>query len=160
MEQFKEKDIELLQAIHDTMHHFITSDMQIQELPPSSAYERRLTHHVAKLYQIRTESVGEEERFVCLIRTEQSHIPENMEVIPGDNSNVIYDFGDQVFYAKPGVKVSLFSDGSIGVDHQNKRYLDSKVVTHGDFCIRKNCIVPVNPHDMPLISVDKSDVSS
>ena len=141
MKVLNENDMRLIQSIHETIKDFIASDKQMHELQPMPSFQRRMTHEVAEMYQVRTESVGEEERFICLIKTEQSHIPENIEVVPQESSKIIYDFGDQVFYAKPGTKVALFNDGTVGVHRQDKFCLDSKVITRGDFCIRKSQII-------------------
>ncbi len=140
MKPSNERDVQLLQSIHEAIKSFVISEAQMQELQPMPSFERRMVHEAARSYQVRTESVGEEERFICLIRTEQSHVPEHLEFGFKDSSNITYDFGDQIFYAKPNTQIALFGDGSVGV-HQGQPCLDSKIIVRGDFCIRKSRII-------------------
>ena len=122
--------------------YFMASEDKELELEPMNSYKRRLVHQVAKDFSLNTDSRGEEpNRFVCLIKTEDSKTP------AGKGSNPrLWDFGNQTFPVNPGedgVRLALKTDGSIELVMEGRQYnvLDEQLVTSTEIRIRKGKIV-------------------
>ncbi|MBF0288121.1 MAG: hypothetical protein HQM14_09915 [SAR324 cluster bacterium] len=133
------EDHEFLEEMHNTLQGFMQSDEEILELASMNSYRRRLVHKVASSFKLKSHSVGDEERFVCLTKTEDSKIPEKKAFSGGP----VHDFGMQTFYATPNTRIILRPDGSVGIPLKSERYapLDDRIVTTKEFRVRKNKIV-------------------
>ncbi len=139
-------DQEFLDGVRRKLVRLLESEEEMLELEPMNSYQRRLVHKLATTYGFKSQSVGETERFVCVIKTQESAIPQqDMNPAPGQ----IYDMGDQIFYAVPQTRVVLRADGSVGVVWKDNTLpnLDERVLPTGEFRIRKNQIVcPGDPN--------------
>ena len=69
---------EFVKNIDALITDFLSSNEEMIELEPMNGYYRRLAHKIGGLFKLNSHSVGEQdERFVCLIRTKESCIPDN-----------------------------------------------------------------------------------
>ena len=139
----KERQAKLFVSDLETrVKFFMSGDDKELELEPMNSYKRRLVHQVAKDFHLDTDSRGEEpNRFVCLIKTEDSKTPADK----GRNPR-LWDFGSQTFPINPGadgVRLALKTDGSIELVGEGRQYnvLDEQLVTAREIRIRKGKIV-------------------
>ena len=131
------EDQEFLNEINKDLEKFLKSEEEMLEFQPMNSYQRRLVHKAVTDFKLKSHSVGEKERFVCVIRTEDGAVPEQKS-----NSQKVHDFGMQTFHAAPNTHIILRSDGSFGIPLKSDRYapVDERVVDHA-FRIRNNKIV-------------------
>jgi len=121
--------------------YFMTAEDKELEFEPMNSFKRRLIHEVARPYNLETASRGEEpNRYVCLIKTKESKIPEKTSMPR------LWDFGNQTFPINPGkdgVQLVLKTDGSLelGDDENQRNVVDSRLVTAKEVRIRGGKIV-------------------
>lgn len=132
------EDQEFLEKIHHILKQFVESDEEMLEMEPMNSYQRRLVHKIVKDFKLKSASVGEEERFVCVTRTDKATVPD-MQFKPPQKT---HDYGMQTFFTAPNTRIILRSDGSFGMPLQAERYapLDERVVENA-FRIRQNKII-------------------
>ena len=132
------EDQDFINSIYQDLKEFIESDEAMLEFQPMNSYQRRLVHKLVTNFRLKSHSVGEEERFVCVVRTDDGIVP----ALGIDSSQRVYDHGMQTFYTAPGTRIVLRSDGSFGIPLKSERFaqLDERVVERA-FRIRKNKIV-------------------
>ena len=130
-----------LMELNQKILEFIESEEEMLELEPMNSYQRRLVHKLGILYSLASRSVGEKnERFVCLLRTEETHIP----AIPVSFTKEFnIDYGQEIFYAKSMETIFLRIDGSFGVylEGNEQPVLDERVIESGMFRIQNNRII-------------------
>ena len=77
-EDLSKEDEEFLRDLEIQIEKFIRSGEEVLKFAPMNGYRRRLIHRMGSIYQLTTQSVGEQsERFVCLVRTDKTSIPED-----------------------------------------------------------------------------------
>ena len=132
------EDQEFLEKIHARLTRFVESDEAMLEMEPMNAYQRRLVHKMVTDFKLKSTSVGEEERFVCVTRTPEARMPETKFKTLQSR----HDFGDQTFFVAPNTRIILRSDGSFGIPLKSERYapLDERMVESA-FRIRDSKIV-------------------
>ncbi len=132
------EDQEFLNSVYQDLKEFIESDEEMLEFQPMNSYRRRLVHKLVTDFRLKSHSVGDEDRFVCVLRTGESIVPEKGI----DPSRPLHDYGMQTFFTAPNTRVVLRSDGSFGIPLKAERFafLDERVVERA-FRIRKNRIV-------------------
>ena len=132
------EDQDFINSIYQDLKEFVESGEEMLEFQPMNSYQRRLVHKLVANFRLKSHSVGEEERFVCVVRTDDSLVPE-MEIDP---SQPVYDYGMQTYFTAPATRIVLRSDGSFGIPLKSERFalLDERMVERA-FRIRKNKIV-------------------
>ena len=132
------EDQDFLNSIYQDLKEFVESDEEMLEFQPMNSYQRRLVHKLVTNFRLKSHSVGEEDRFVCVVRTDDSIVPQSGM----GPSQSVYDHGMQTFFTAPNTRIVIRSDGSFGIPLKSERFalLDDRVVEQA-FRIRKNKIV-------------------
>lgn len=132
------EDQEFLEKIHTILTKFVESEEAMLEMQPMNSYQRRLVHKTVTDFKLKSTSVGEEERFVCVTRTSEATVPEMKFKTPQSR----HDFGSQTFFAAANTRIVLRPDGSFGVPLASERYapVDERMVENA-FRIRNSKIV-------------------
>lgn len=132
-------DYKFLDTIQERFTALMESNDEMLELEPMNSYQRRLVHKVASNFKLKSHSVGEEERYVCAVKTQESLIPEKKE----KKNQRIFDYGAQSFFALPETELILKTDGSIGILRKADRndFIDKRIIPTREFRIRQNKIV-------------------
>lgn len=130
-----------MQDIEARIQHFMGSDDTELSFEPMNSYKRRLVHQASKPFNLDTDSRGDEpERYVCLIKNENSKAPQGMKKAH------LWDFGTQGYSVNPGesgLHLALKADGSVEIYREADRHqvVDQKVVTGRQIRIRGGKIV-------------------
>ncbi len=131
------EDQEFLESLHKDLEKFLQADQEMLELPLMNSYQRRLVHKLVSEFKLKSHSVGDEERFVCVIKTEEGAVPEKKS----QPHQQVHDYGMQTFQVAPKTRIILRPDGSFGVPLKSDLTpLDDRIV-ESDFRIRNNKIV-------------------
>lgn len=141
-EEIKEKiDRDFQRELEMRIAYFLQSADEELELEPMNSYRRRITHNLAKKYNMTSESRGEDrERYVCLVKTDET--PPVLE-----SSKVrLWDFGSQTFAVNPGVdglRLALKIDGSLEIwrEGEKNHIIAERLVTAKEVRIRKGQIL-------------------
>ncbi|MBF0278395.1 MAG: hypothetical protein HQM13_11410 [SAR324 cluster bacterium] len=132
------EDQEFLDSVHEDLEKFLKGDQEMYEFQPMNSYRRRLVHNLVSDFKLKSHSVGEEERFVCVIKTENAAVPKKKS----NSYHKVHDYGMQTFWVAPKTRIILRSDGSFGIPLKSDRLasVDERVVERS-FRIRNNKIV-------------------
>ena len=113
--EFKERDDIFISEYEEPLINFMKSDEEFLHLEPMNSYYRRLVHHLAKDFNLKTMSEGEgTERHVVLTKTMKSQTPEKLR----NQRPIVWNFGNQEFLVDPlqeEVEIYLGKDGTVGL---------------------------------------------
>lgn len=142
----KERDEIFVAEYEEQISAFIDSEETVFHLSPMNSYYRRLVHHLALEFKLKTNSEGEgNDRHVVLTKDEKSKTPDRIK----KQKPTIWDFGEQEFLVdplQPEVEIYLGKDGNVGLydESLNVPYVTKKKVVSGVFKIKKNKIVELH----------------
>ncbi len=144
--ELKVKDEVLLSDYEEQFVEFMKSEETELHLEPMNSYYRRLVHHLAKEFRLKTHSEGDgADRHVVLTKSDESLIPDKVR----NQRPIVWNFGDQEFLVDPLqslVEVYLGKDGSVGLYDETitTPYITKKKVVSGAFKIKMNKIVELH----------------
>lgn len=144
-----ERDDVFVAECEEQMTGFMKSDEKVLHLEPMNSYYRRLVHHLAQEFQLKTNSEGEgPDRHVVLTKANKSQVPEKLR----NQKSIVWNFGDQEFLVDPlqkEVEVYLGKDGTVGLfdPGANIPYITKKKVVSGSFKIKMNKIVELQDEE-------------
>ena len=147
--ELRARDEAFLAEYEELLISFMKGDDESIHLEPMNSYHRRLVHHLATEFKLKTHSVGDgEDRHVVLSKTDNSSVPEKLK----NQKPIVWNFGDQEFLVdplQPYVEIFLGKDGSIGLyDELNPvPYISKKKVVSGVFKIKMNKIVELHDEE-------------
>ncbi len=147
--ELKDRDDVFIAEYEEQLIAFMKSDQKALVLEPMNSYYRRLIHHLAMEFKLKTNSEGEgAERHVVLGKTKNSRIPDKLK----NQKPIMWNFGDQEFLVdplQPEIEVYLGKDGSVGLfdESLNVPYITKKKVVSGVFKIKMNKIVELHDEE-------------
>ncbi|MBU2514615.1 hypothetical protein KJ966_25095 [bacterium] len=143
------KDDLLLSEYEEQFVEFMKSDQTELHLEPMNSYYRRLVHHLASEFKLKTHSEGDgADRHVVLTKIAKSQVPDKLK----NQRPIIWNFGDQEFLVdplQPMVEVYLGKDGSVGLYDETVTtpYITKRKVVSGSFKIKMNKIVELHDEE-------------
>ncbi len=148
-DEFKEKDEAFLTEYEEQLIDFMKGEQNVLHLAPMNSYYRRLVHHLALEFDLKTHSEGEgADRHVVLSKKDESSVPNRLK----NQRTIMWNFGDQEFLVdplQPEVEVFLGKDGSVGLFDESSKtpYIAKKKVVSGVFKIKMNKIVELHDEE-------------
>ncbi len=141
--ELKDRDDVFVAEYEEQLIGFMKGEENDIHLEPMNSYYRRLIHHLAMEFKLKTNSEGEgADRHVVLTKTKHSQIPDKLK----NQRPIVWNYGDQEFLVdplQPEIEVYLGKDGSVGLYNEsaNIPYITKKKVVSGVFKIKMNKIV-------------------
>lgn len=147
--ELKARDEVFLSEYEEKFIGFMKSEEIEFQLEPMNSYYRRLVHHLAMEFKLKTHSEGDgTDRHVILVKTDESQIPNKLK----NQKPIVWNFGEQEFLVdplQPYVEVFLGKDGSVGLVDETSAvpYITKKKVVSGAFKIKMNKIVELHDEE-------------
>ncbi len=147
--ELKERDDNFLSDYQEQLIEFMKSEETDLHLEPMNSYYRRLVHHLASEFKLKTNSEGDgADRHVVPTKSDRSLTPDKLK----NQRPIVWNFGDQEFLVDPlqtSVEVYLGKDGSVGLYHEatTTPYITKKKVVSGAFKIKMNKIVELHDEE-------------